>query len=124
MAERLDERHVELTKLAAGLDVNAHLRAITTVALFDPRKVQHTMHGVVRDLRGPFVVGAIQRYGAGSLQEVADHRSLRTTSKIVGKTCAQRRFGAPGDRTFLRGIVPTEKGPQATAQRKECSKSG
>src|SRR5439155_27298671 len=82
------------------------------------------MHGVVRDLRSPFVVCTIQRYRAGSLQEVADHRGLRGTSEIAGKTSAQRRFGAPRDRPFLGGIVPTEKGSQATSQRKECSKGG
>src|SRR5437762_8423352 len=78
------------------------------------------MHGVVRDLRSPFVVCTIQRYRADSLQEVADHRGLRATSEIAGKTSAQRRFGAPRDRPFLGGIVPTEKGSQATSQRKEC----
>src|SRR5207247_10091594 len=81
------------------------------------------MHGVVRDLRSPFVVCTLQRYRAGSLQEVADHRGIRATSEIAGKTSAQRRFGAPGDRTFLGGIVPTEKAPRRRRNEKSARKA-
>ena len=47
VAERLNEHHVDLAKPAAGLDVNAHLRAIPTSALLDLCKVQDTMYGAV-----------------------------------------------------------------------------
>ena len=112
MAERLNEHHVDLAKPTAGLDVNAHLRAITTSALLDPCKVQDTMHGAVGELGSPLLVGAIQgdKAASGSLHRATDHRTLCAPSKLVGKPSAQRRFSAPGDRTFLGGIVPTEHG--------------
>src|SRR5207248_10633525 len=47
MAERLDEQHVDLAKSAAGLDVHAHLRAITTSTLLEPCKVQNAVHGAI-----------------------------------------------------------------------------
>src|SRR5262249_39068884 len=123
VAEGLDECQVDLAKLAARLDVDAHLRTVTTIALLDPCKVQNTVHGGVRDLGSPFVVGTIQggEAAGGSLRPGAHHRTIRAPSKLIWEASAQRSFSAPGDWTFFGRIVPTEPGPQAKPQREECA---
>ena len=60
MPERLDELHVSLPEHTAWFDVDGHLTLVAAFALVDPSQVHHHVHGLVREFRGKFDIGAIE----------------------------------------------------------------
>src|SRR3954471_8662123 len=87
VTEGLDERHVSLPEQTAGLDVDGHLALVVAVALIHPGQVEHRVHGSVRQLRGIFVFGAVERHERRGAEIQA-----RRVAQIVWQPGGERGF--------------------------------
>jgi hypothetical protein len=83
--ERLDERHVSLPDPTAWLHVDGHLSLVAAFTLIDPSQVHHTVHGLVRQFRGKFDVGAIE----GRERQGVKMQIRRRVAQIVWQSVGQ-----------------------------------
>ena len=85
MPERPDERHVCAPEPAAWLDVDGHLSLVAAFALIDPSQVHHAVHGLVRQFRSKFDVGAIE----GRERQRVEMQIRRGVAQIVWQSVGQ-----------------------------------
>jgi hypothetical protein len=114
--QRPDRGHVGGSEQTVWLHQDCHLGPEAAGLVRDPGDVYDPVHGSVRDLRGPFVLGQVQR---GERKRI-EIRPRWPVVQIDRQPVAERRH--PGAKAGVR-TIPTEQLPEPPPDREECANS-